>query len=318
MQSQPSEFDSAWKGILDELLPWFIRLFYPEINDEIDWGKNFESLDKELNEIASEAAIGKRFVDKLIKVYLKSGKDIWVYIHIEVQSQRRPNIPERIYIYNCLLYLRYRKPIMSLLVLGDDQPNWKPDCFEYNLWGSQVSLKFRTVKLLDYQNQLDELRKSGNPFAYFVIAHLKTLETKKSANQRLNYKEETVKEMVDQGLAERDVYIITKFIDIMMTLPKELEKQFVNTIHQYQEEKNMAILAPFEQLAKEEGRVEGREEEAREVIIEILSDEFGKVPDTLLKSINKIEDISLLRKLRKEALRVESLNEFNDLMKELV
>ncbi len=173
--SKQDHFDSSWKDILDAFLHWFLLLFFPKIYEDIDWSKGYESLEKELQKIANEAVVGKRYVDKLLKVYRKNGKEAWVYIHIDVQSQRRRRIPERMYIYNSLLYLRFNKPIMSLLVLGDDQPNWRPDRFEYDLWESHLSLKFPSVKLLDYRDQEEELKQSKNPFAYFVIAHLKTM-----------------------------------------------------------------------------------------------------------------------------------------------
>jgi len=43
------------------------------------------------------------------------------------------------------------------------------------------------VKLLDYK--LEELEKSDNPFAMVVRVHLKGLETQKSPQQRLEWKE---------------------------------------------------------------------------------------------------------------------------------
>lgn len=148
---------------------------------------------KELYRIVSQAKVGKRYVDKLLKVYLRSGEETWIYIHLEFQAQQDSQMAERMYIYSCALYLRYRKPILSLVVLGDDQPNWRPQRFFYNLWGCRVCLDYLTVKLWDYRDRMEELKLSGNPFAYFVIAHLKTLETQKDPQKRFSYKEELVK-----------------------------------------------------------------------------------------------------------------------------
>ncbi len=64
---------------------------------------------------------------------------------------------------------------MSLLVLGDEHPKWRPKHFEYKLWENHLSLKFPAVKLLDYKGKEEELKQSKNPFIYFVIAHLKTM-----------------------------------------------------------------------------------------------------------------------------------------------
>ncbi len=343
-KSITADFDNSWKEILDHFLPWFLKLFFPDVYGEIDWNKGFESLEKELSKIAKEAAVSKRFVDKLLKVYQNSGEEKWVYIHLEVQSQQRKDVAERMYIYNSLLYLRYRKPVMSLLVLGDDKPNWRPERFEYNLWGSQVQLKFQTVKLLDYRNQVEELKRSKNPFAFFVIAHLGTLETKNIPEERLNQKEAITKEMLVKGFSRDEVFLLYKFIDILMTLPEDLEQSFIKRIDNFQEEKKMPILAPFERIAQEKGMKEGMKEgikigekrgieigeqrgeqkgeqrgsikEAQVTLIDILNVKFGDVPQSLDKSIKTLDDLPFLRELRKHALTINSLKEIKQLIKE--
>jgi len=130
---------------------------------------------------------------------------------------------------------------MSLAVLGDGNPNWRPEGYSGEIWGCHFNLTFPVVKLLDYKDRMDELKESGNPFAYFVIAHLKTLETNKNTQQRLHYKQAIIQDLLEQGLAEKTAVDLIRFIDALMTLPKEDEKKFIQAIHAYQEEKNNAI-----------------------------------------------------------------------------
>ena len=54
------------------------------------------------------------------------------------------------YIYNYRLYDYYKTSIMSLALLTDGNPNWRPNRFEQELWGCRVSLEFPVIKLLDY------------------------------------------------------------------------------------------------------------------------------------------------------------------------
>jgi len=315
---EPIDFDSVWKESLDVFLKYFMQLFFPHAYEEIDWSKGYESLDKELNKIRPEAEVGKRFVDKLMKVYLRSGEETWVYIHIEIQSQPDATLPERMYIYNIRLFLLYKKPIMSLAVLGDDQDSWRPNCYEHDLWGSRISFTFPTVKLWDYRNRYEELKKSKNVFAYFVIAHLNTLKSRKNIQQRLNYKIEITQELLKLGLSEKDANYLFRFIDALMILPKNLEEEFLKFVHELKEETNMPFLAPFEQLAMEKGREEGLEkgiktgsiQEAQTVVIEILEIKFNELPNTLIAKVRNIEDLDQLRNLRKEAFKVNSLEEF--------
>ncbi len=81
IKPEPADFDSSWKDILDVFLHWFMLLFFPKIHEDIDWSRGYESLEKELQKIANEATVGKRYVDKLLKVYRKNGKEAWVYSH---------------------------------------------------------------------------------------------------------------------------------------------------------------------------------------------------------------------------------------------
>ena len=76
--------DTPWKDILDSYFQSFLEICYPIAADAIDWSKGYEALDKELNSITKESEIGKRIVDKLMKVWKKDGEETWVLMHIEV------------------------------------------------------------------------------------------------------------------------------------------------------------------------------------------------------------------------------------------
>jgi hypothetical protein len=72
---EQSEFDSPWKDILESYFMEFISFFFPQAYDDIEWSKKYEFLDTELQQIAQDSELGKRMVDKLIKVYLKDGQE---------------------------------------------------------------------------------------------------------------------------------------------------------------------------------------------------------------------------------------------------
>ena len=76
-----SDYDSPWKEALDVFFEAFLELFIPEAHADIDWSRQCESLDKELQQITPEAESGRRYVDKLVKVWLKSGEEQWMLVH---------------------------------------------------------------------------------------------------------------------------------------------------------------------------------------------------------------------------------------------
>jgi hypothetical protein len=63
-----TDYDSPWKEALDAYFEAFLALLFPEVHGLIDWTRGCESLDKEFQQVVREAEVGRRFVDKLVKV----------------------------------------------------------------------------------------------------------------------------------------------------------------------------------------------------------------------------------------------------------
>ena len=91
--------DSAWKDILNVWFPEFMVFLYPELSAKIDWSAGYETLDKELQTITTQAMLGNRFVDKLMKVKSKQGKELWILLHIEVQGKKETHFEKRLFEY---------------------------------------------------------------------------------------------------------------------------------------------------------------------------------------------------------------------------
>ncbi|WZI66444.1 MAG: hypothetical protein HEQ35_01140 [Gloeotrichia echinulata IR180] len=97
MTNPQTEFDSPWKDILQLYFEEFMLFFFPEAHAEIDWSRPPEFLDKELQQVIRDAELGKRVVDKLVKIYRRSGEESWILVHVEVQAQEESNFPRRMY-----------------------------------------------------------------------------------------------------------------------------------------------------------------------------------------------------------------------------
>ncbi len=171
----PDDFDSPWKDALQLYFRPFLGLLFPALHTDIDWSKGYEALDKEFQQIIRRAKVGKGLADKLFKVWLRDGNECWLVIHVEVQGNCDPKFPERMFRYNVAAYSVYNQEVVSLAVLCDENPNWRPDTFSYGRWGFRTSIQFAIAKLLDHD--IDSLEKSNNPFAAIVIAHLEALAT---------------------------------------------------------------------------------------------------------------------------------------------
>lgn len=120
--SQSSDQDSAWKELLDAYLPAFIKFFFPPIYPEIDWKRGYEARDKDLAQILPTDSTGRLLADKLFKVWLLEGQEIWLLIHIEIQAQASQKFNRRVFVYNYRLMNAHGVEVVSLAVLTGEQP----------------------------------------------------------------------------------------------------------------------------------------------------------------------------------------------------
>jgi Domain of unknown function (DUF4351)/Putative transposase, YhgA-like len=294
--SQPknpaTEYDSPWKDILQTNFKEFMQFFFPTAHNEIDWTKKPEFLDKELQEVVSDAEIGRRFADKLVKLYLNNGEEQWILVHVEVQSQEESDFAARMYTYNYRIYDRYKKSVASLAILGDDNSNWKPSQFGYSLFGCTLNFQFPIVKLLDYQQKLSELETDGNPFATVVMAHLAAINTRSDRNERKVQKLALVQRLYEQGLEEQDVVNLLAFVDWMLTLPSDLEAEFKREVQQLEAGRRMKYVTSFERSGIEIGK----QQEALSLVTRLLNRRFGNLDDALVVRLHglSVEELETL------------------------
>jgi hypothetical protein len=219
---ETSDYDSPWKEALERYFPQFLVFFFPQIHAEIDWSRGWTFLDKELQQVVRDAELGRRLVDKLVKVWKLDGTETAILIHIEVQGQRESDFAERMFVYHYRLRDRYNFPVVNLAVLADENASWRPTQYGYALWRCQTSFEFPMVKLLDYKPQFAVLEQSSNPFAVVVAAHLQAQATRQNPEDRLKWKLRLVKGLYERGYDREGILELFRVIDWVMALPFEL------------------------------------------------------------------------------------------------
>jgi hypothetical protein len=309
-KKQKHDFDSPWKDVLHRYFEEFIAFFLPEAHADIDWEKGYEFLDKEFQKIVRDAELGRRLLDKLVKVQRKDGREAWVLVHIEIQGQEDEDLAKRIYTYNYRIFDRYDRPVASLVVLADDRIDWRPHAFDYNLWGTEAGLRFPAVKLKDLEADWKALEQAPNPFSVIVMAHLKTTATRNDPASRLNWKLHLVKMLYERGFSRKDILELFRFIDWVMILPEDLEAHFSDALVEYEEEMKMPYVTSVERVGRERGRNEGLQG-SREALIGIMEARFGWTPaPSIAELINEINDLSVLKTLLIKAATATSPDDF--------
>ncbi len=284
-----TDYDSPWKEALDRYFERCMAFFFPQAHADIDWARGYEMLDKELQPIVRQSKQGRRYVDKLVKVWLRSGEEKWLLIHVEVQTWKEDEFPRRMHVYNNRIFDRYGREVISLAILADDDPHWRPNQFGYSRWGFRNSVKFPIVKLLDYAAHEQALEADPNPFAMLVLAHLKTLETRRSPADRQAWKLRLVKGLFERGMDAEDVRQLYRFIDWIMDLPQELEQLVQQEITAYQQEKRMPYIDSFDRVAMERYLLQGLEVS--------LKLKFGDEGLKLMPELRELQDHELLSKI---------------------
>ena len=263
--SDNQDHDSPWKEALELRFPEFLDLLFPDVHTLIDWNQEVSFLDKELQQILPNAENGRTYADKLVQVGFKDGQIRWVLIHVEVQGEQEAEFAERMFKYNYRIRDKYGKDVISLAVLSDTSHKFRPNSYIFSLGGCEINFKFPMVKLLDWQDRLDELYTSENVFALIVAAQLQA-KISKDPKQKLDAKIGLIRLLYQRGYSKEQVLELLRLIDWMITLPHNLEIECKHIVDQIEEEQHMAYVTSMERIAMEEGKLEGRLEMALEMV----------------------------------------------------
>lgn len=130
--------DLAWKLLLQRRLPAALALLFPDIHAMIDWEEGDYLPDKSLPPRAAASRTGDREPAFVALVTLQDGSR--ACIHMVVQCTRQAGFEERMALYHARLRDHLGMPIVSLALLGDPSPTWRPnasfDLCQGNIQGS--------------------------------------------------------------------------------------------------------------------------------------------------------------------------------------
>jgi hypothetical protein len=283
--------DTAWKDILDAYFKEFVDLCLPDLYVFIDWQQPWTSLDKEFHAITKDGLTGKRLADKLAKVYLKTGEEQWVLIHLEIQGEPDALFPKRMLTYAYRIYDKYDRQVVSCAILADTNPHWRPNHYEVGLAGSSLRLDYRVVKLLDYQGQKESLDSSSNPFASVILSHLAASKVKNSsAKAKLQAKLDLTKRLYLKGYTKEQVIKLYLFIDWLLHLPEALEIKYKEEVYQLEAAQKMAYISTIERFGIKKGIQQGEQE----LLLRQLQWKFHSLPESYCQKLAEADQETLL------------------------
>ena len=260
-------------------------------------------------------------MDTLVRVFLRDGSETWLLIHIEVHGYYKADLEERVLVCHHRIHERYGREVVSLVVLTDDRPSWRPTTYRMERWDFSLVLRFPMVKALDFRERWGELETSTNPFALVVMAHLEAQAATTDAD-KLRTKVSLIRRLLGRGHDRQDIIHLFRFIDWLLVLPPELEAETRRQVAALEGVTPMPYVTSWERMAREEGRAEGKEEgraegfragllEAIDLGLELR---FGKEALRVLPRVRETSDLDRLQGLKAAVTRVASLAEFESLL----
>ena len=273
-ESTSIDYDAHWKDIIKTFFYPMLQSLLPELAEVMDRSRDIDYLEQELNAVTLAIDGPKQQADVLVKVPIKSGGDIWLALHIEVQGKDGEDLPERMFFYNSMLRLKYRKKkktkdqgknnaqtgritdVISLAILTARRPRGESGFFERKSYRNELLYKYPTIKLW----RLDEkvLAGSENPFDWALLSGLHVIKSGQKDKSRLTYLK-TLSDMLDsKGWNTGDKVLLYRFMEAILK-PKglELQREYRAWISEKHKEGEKMYISVAEEIGMERGIKKG-------------------------------------------------------------
>jgi hypothetical protein len=152
-------------------------------------------------------------------------------------------------------------------------------------------LSFPIVKLKDYNDRWSDLEANDNVFAIVVMAHLKTRATRRDPESRLKWKMRLIRRLYEGGYERQDVLELLRFIDWLLRLPPELERQIKDELTELETERKMRYVTSFERMGREEGFLQGE----ASLLRLLLNRRFRLLPEWVERRLEQASRLELER-----------------------
>ena len=324
MRRLRSHYDAAWKEIVRFLFQPLMLLCFPNIAALIDWSVAIEFLETELQSIAPRSKSRRRHVDTLVRVRYLNGQAQRILIHLEVQSQPDAEFSMRMFQYFYRLFDTYGPPIVSVAILADADPNYRPEVYEVDGAGKKCQFDYHRCKLLDFTDEF--LEQSDNPVAKAILAHRIAQRTMQDPNRRMVLKLAWVRELFRFRFQEEEIRLLLKALDAMTPLPEDLSIEFRDELIHSDPKTMKPYITSFERIARKEalaegraeGRTEGRTEgitegqllALRESIRDLFEERFGFLPVGVGSRLEMESDPKVLKAWNRRVATIETPEAF--------
>lgn len=298
------EADSPWKDVCESKLALLFAALWPDVFASLDWGKDHEALDGELRKRTADVLTGQRIADRLIKAFDRACGDAR-YFHLEVQGKKEAGFRRRVHVCNARCEERFGCHVTSLVVLTDTNPRWRPSryvsgCFPAGgrRFRDERTLRFLTVKLIDFEGREAELEAGENPVGLFLVAHLTALRARKDIERRAAVKLRLLLNLRQRKMTADDVQFWERCFDWLLQLPEAHDRAIWDELQRLDTGgQGMPFVSYAERRGMEKGLEKGREEGLRQSLASFVKLKHEDHAAELLALLDAVTDESRLAPL---------------------
>ena len=217
--------DDLWKKVIADLFEDFLLFFLPEFHKEVDFSKSVDFLQQELFKEIIKDRKGRKMADQIAKVHLKNGKEQWVLVHTEVQSEDDEDFPLRMFQYYYRIFDRYEKKIVAIAVFSN-KSNKSSNQYKDVYFGTELSYTFNKYIVDNFDEE--ELKKSPKLFSKALLASIYMNRTKSNDKMEMRsiYKRALLRDVWSlQNATRTEISALLYFVDYLLKLPEEMSEQ---------------------------------------------------------------------------------------------
>ncbi len=284
LQAAFTDHDRLFKELITVFFVDFLDLFLPEIAADID-RDSITFLDKEL---FSDLATGEKHeVDIVVRARFRA-TDAFFLIHVENQANAQSDFAERLFCYFADLFKKYRLPVYPVALFSFDKPKRpEPDHFRVAFPSRTIlDFHFHAIQLnrLNWRDFLDK----RNPVAAALMSKMQIAPA-----DRPKVKLECLRLLATLRLDPARTQLISGFVDSYLRLSAQENQEFLRGVAALPAEERKATM-PLTISWKEEGRVEGRVEGARELVLKVCRKRLGTPDPQAEAKLNAIDSVERL------------------------
>jgi predicted transposase/invertase (TIGR01784 family) len=283
-----TDHDRLFKELLSTFFVEFLELFLPQVASAID-PDSVRFLPQEY--FADLTAGETKIIDLLAQVRL-AGQEVGFLIHLEAQASSKSDFARRIFFYFARLHQKYLQRIYPIVLFSFDEPfREEPQRYAVEFDDLKVmefnfcSIQLNRLNWRDYLNQ-------RNPVAAALMAKMRI-----DSADRPRVKVECLRLLSTLRLDPAKSQLIAGFVDTYLRLNEPEEEVFqaeVGTLRETEQEGIMQIVTSWMEQGIEQGIKRGMEQEARSLVLRLLSRRVGQIaPSTEAKiltlSVSELE-----------------------------